>query len=54
MLLDLLLESNTHAKLVQIAGGMYVDPDKDQPNWQACVDNRDCGVFVSWDPPAVG
>lgn len=52
MLLDLLLDSSSHAKLVQSASGMFADPDKDQPDWKTCVDNRDCGVFVSWDPPA--
>lgn len=52
MLLDMLLESSSHAKLVQTAEGMFADPDKDQPDWKACVDNRDCGVFVSWDPPS--
>ncbi|XP_046462363.1 N-alpha-acetyltransferase 25, NatB auxiliary subunit-like [Daphnia pulex] len=52
MLLDLLLDGNSHTKLVQSAAGMFADPDKDQPDWKTCVDNRDCGVFVSWDPPA--
>ncbi|EFX68033.1 hypothetical protein DAPPUDRAFT_203413 [Daphnia pulex] len=52
MLLDLLLDGSSHAKLVQSAAGMFADPDKDQPDWKTCVDNRDCGVFVSWDPPA--
>ncbi|KZS15079.1 Phagocyte signaling-impaired protein [Daphnia magna] len=52
MLLDLLLDSSSHSKLVQTAGGMFADPDKDQPDWKTCVDNRDCGVFVSWDPPS--
>jgi hypothetical protein len=52
MLLDLLLDGSSHTKLVQSAAGMFADPDKDQPDWKTCVDNRDCGVFVSWDPPA--
>lgn len=52
MLLDLLFDSSNHAKLIQTASGMFADSNKDQPVWSACVDNRDCRIFVSWDPPA--
>ena len=53
MLLEILLDSTSHAKLIQTAKGMFVDPgdsSKDQPDWSKCVDNRDIGIFISWDP----
>lgn len=62
MLLDLFASTdgggqNALAKLAQTASGMFADPDKDQADWGTgptggCVDNRDCTVFVSWDPPS--
>lgn len=53
MLLDLLTEGgNTQAGLVATAAGMHADPRLDQPDWTACVDNRDWAVFVTWDPPS--
>jgi len=59
MLLDLLLaDASPHSTagrdrlLVNVAAGMYADPDKDQPsNWSSQVDNRDCSIFISWHPP---
>ena len=59
MLLDLLTESkHNQTGLIQVASGMYADSQLDQPNWSTdpaengCVDNRDCAVFVTWDPPS--
>lgn len=60
MLLDLLMEGgNTQAGLVQTASGMHADPRLDQPDWSTdkvggggCFDNRDCAVFVTWNPPS--
>jgi len=52
MLLEILLDCNSHAQLVQTADGMFADPTKDQPDWNACVDNRDIGIFTSWAPPS--
>ena len=53
MLLDLLTDSGTsQAGLVAAASGMHADPYLDQPDWAACFDNRDCDVFVAWDPPS--
>ena len=52
MLLEILLDCNSLAQFVQTANGMFADPTKDQPDWNACVDNRDLGIFTSWAPPS--
>jgi len=52
MLLEILVDCNSHVQLVATADGMFADPTKDQPDWNACVDNRDLGIFTSWAPPS--
>ncbi|KAL5017135.1 hypothetical protein ScPMuIL_006724 [Solemya velum] len=51
LLLDLVLETNSHTATEQMVSYMEIDPEKDKTVFDELCDNRDFAVMTVWDPP---
>ncbi|KAK7505933.1 hypothetical protein BaRGS_00002655, partial [Batillaria attramentaria] len=52
ILLDLILETNSHASTQQMLSYIEVDPSKERAILSEVCDNRDFSVMSCWDPPS--
>ncbi|KAL4223710.1 N-alpha-acetyltransferase 25 [Mactra antiquata] len=53
MLLDLVLETNSHVSTEQMIMYMEIDPAQDKTDFDALRDNRNFSVILSWDPTSI-
>ncbi|XP_064612793.1 N-alpha-acetyltransferase 25, NatB auxiliary subunit-like [Liolophura sinensis] len=51
LVLDLVLETNSHNSTEQMMSYMEIDPEKDKTDFDELCDNRDFTVMLTWDPP---
>ena len=49
-LLQLFMETPSHAEAVNFILYQEIDPEKDDIQWLDLTDNRDFKVMTSWDP----
>ncbi|XP_052801736.1 N-alpha-acetyltransferase 25, NatB auxiliary subunit-like [Mya arenaria] len=52
MLLDMILDTNSHVSTEQMVNYMEIDPAKDKTDPDQVQDNRDLTVILCWDPPS--
>ncbi|KAL3858112.1 hypothetical protein ACJMK2_012723 [Sinanodonta woodiana] len=52
MLLDLVLETDSHTKTEQMITYMEIDPEKDKTEYDELCDNRDFAVMTNCEPPS--